>query len=360
MKEKKLRILYVAYSLLPIGPASCGGAEQALLLLQSQMQARGHSTTVAACSGSQVAGELFATGDPARQADTFETRDAEHIDRILDFLRRRQQSQPFDLVHDHGGSFWKHAAEIEVPVLATLHLPRSFYPAEAFARLPSNLAINCVSTSQAQHFPDVPQLAGVVRNGVDVAKFPFSSRKHGYLLWIGRICLEKGAHLALDVANTCGIPIVLAGEVYPFSYHQQYFQQEMVPRLSRLNGQAELLSGITVERKLELLSNARAVVIPSLVDETSSLVAMEAMACGTPVVGFHRGALPEVIANGRTGFLVNTVKEMIDAVSAVEDIDARACREHVEQHFAATRVGSDYEQLYRRMTLSAEALSAGV
>src|SRR5262245_54038218 len=101
-----LRVLYVAYSLLPVTEASCGGAEQALLLVEGQMHRRGHHTVVAACAGSRVSGELFATGDAPNGQDGFELRDAEHIQSIVDFISR-QTGPPFDLIHDHGGSFWK-------------------------------------------------------------------------------------------------------------------------------------------------------------------------------------------------------------------------------------------------------------
>src|SRR5262245_60999176 len=214
-----LRVLYIAYSLLPISDASCGGAEQALLMVESQMRARGHDTVVAACASSRVAGELFATGTSPAVQDGFELRDAEHIQNIIGLV---SEGRHFDLIHDHGGSFWRHAARTDVPVLATLHLPRQFYPAGSFCELSPNLAINFVSQSQAQSFKDISQSAGVVRNGVDLERFAFSEHKQDYLLWLGRICPEKGTHVALDVARQAGVPIVVAGQIYPFSYHQHY------------------------------------------------------------------------------------------------------------------------------------------
>ena len=360
MTQDALRVLYIAYSLLPVSDASCGGAEQALLLVESQMRLRGHSTAVAACEGSQLAADMFLTGTPPSALDGFDAWDAVHIERIVGFVRKQQQSHPFDLIHDHGGSFWKHASQVDVPVMATLHLPRSFYPEQAFTGMAPNLQISCVSHSQARTFSDLRQLAGVVCNGIDVQRFPFSGRKQDYLLWLGRICPEKGAHLALDAARLVGMPIVLAGAVYPFSYHQNYFQQEIEPRLQAMQGQARLESGISVKRKLELLRYARALLIPSLVDETSSLVAMEAMACGTPVVCFRRGALPEVVEHESTGFVVDALDEMVTAISGVGVIDPRACRKRVEMHFSATRVGDEYEQLYRRVIAPCEALASAM
>jgi glycosyltransferase involved in cell wall biosynthesis len=349
MISGQLRVLFIGYSLLPISERSCGGAEQVLLMVESQIHHRGHATVVAACSGSRVAGELFATGDPPCDTDSFERRNREHISRVLEFIYHCQQSQPFDLIHDHGGSFWRHATAVDVPVLATLHLPRPFYPETSFAELPDHLTINCVSHSQAKHFQDVPQFAGVVRNGVEVDRFPYSEEKGDYLLWLGRFCHEKGPHVALDVARECHMPIVLAGEVYPFSYHQHYFEQEILPRLQQMSDTARWMSGISLQQKLELLRGARAVLIPSLVDETSSLVAMEAMGCGTPVISLRCGALPEVVADGSTGFVVESPEEMVQALAMIDRIKPRACRARVQREFSASRMAGEYHQLYGKL-----------
>jgi glycosyltransferase involved in cell wall biosynthesis len=351
----QLRILYIAYSLLPVSERSCGGAEQALLLVQSQMRLRGHDTVVAACSGSQVSGELFATGEAPNQPDGFEVRDAEHIENIIQLLAR-QQARPFDLIHDHGGSFCKYAARVDVPVLATLHLPRHFYAVNSFSELPPNLFINCVSESQAQTLCDVPQVAGVVRNGIDVERLSFTNIKQDYLLWLGRICPEKGTHLALDVARKAGVPVVIAGDIYPFTYHQDYFRREVVPRIHALQETARLMAGISFEEKLELLGHARAVLIPSLVDETSSLVAMEAMACGTPVICLRRGALPEVVTDRVTGLVVDSPEEMVEAIAHVTSISPAACRQHVVHNFGAARMADEYEHLYRKVIASIQTL----
>ena len=342
------RVLYIAYSLLPISDATCGGAEQALLTLESQMSARGYSTLVAACEDSRVTGELLATGALRSGADEFELRDAEHIENILNFMAGPRGTQ-VDLIHDHGGSFWRHAGLVDIPVLATLHLPRKFYPSATFQDLPENLTVNCVSESQAASFRDVEQLAGVVRNGIDVERFPFNADKEDYLLWLGRICPEKGTHVALDVAQQAGLRIVVAGQVYPFSFHQHYYQDEVAPRLDAMRGSAVLVGDITFEEKLTLLRSARAVLIPSLVDETSSLVAMEAMACGTPVVCLRCGALPEVVADGLTGFVVDSAEEIVQAIRQADSISPHDCRQRVEQLFTATRVADEYELLYRKV-----------
>ena len=348
-----LRILYVAYPLLPVTRASCGGAEQMLWTLEAEMARRGHETVVAACAGSQVSGKLFSTGAPVRQLDRFEPRDAEHAERILRMLRRVQPTTArFDLIHDKSGSFWRHAHAIDAPVLATLHLPRSFYAGahsdHDFQGTPANLYFNLVSDSQRRDFPVLPGTLGVVRNGIGLQDFSRPpARRADHLLWIGRICEEKGTQVAIEVARRAGRHLVIAGDVYPFSYHRAYFEREIRPHI---DGRRVIYRRRpSMPEKVELLRRAQALLLPSLVNETSSLVAMEAMACGTPVVAFRRGAIPEVVRDGVTGFVVNTAAEMAEALRRLDEIDPLACRRHVQANYSASRMAAEYEALYDRL-----------
>jgi glycosyltransferase involved in cell wall biosynthesis len=341
------RILFVAYPLLPVSDESCGGAEQMLAALEAEMAERGHITTIAACAGSKAAGAVFATGREPREPDHLAERNAEHESRILELVRRTGGMRPaFDLIHDKSGSFWRRAAECNVPVIATLHLPRHVYPADAFDRVPPNVYFNCVSEAQARAFAGVSGVTGVVRNGIPVKRFPFRTRKRDYLLWMGRICEEKAPHLAIEVARRTGLPLVLAGQVYPFTYHQRYYNEHIRPHLGSTNPPISFFETPTFERKVQLLANARALLLPSLVDETSSLVAMEAMACGTPAIGFRRGAIPEVVIDRVTGFVVDIEDEMAEAVWRVDDINPHACRVHVETNHSSARMAEEYEKLY--------------
>ena len=342
MSNSPLRILYIAYPLLPVSDASAGGAEQMLWTLEREMHRRGHQTTVAACAGSSVSGRLFETGDAPRQPDTYEDRNREHREAILNLLER----ESFDLIHDESGSFFGSVDDLSFPLLATLHLPRSFYRDVNWNALAGNIQLNCVSRAQAHSFGEVSNFAGWVANGIALERFPLRTAKDDYLLWLGRICEEKAPHLAIQVARRTGRRLILAGQVYPFLYHQEYFAREVAPHLG---GPIQFIDSPSFEHKVELLANASALLVPSQVDETSSLVAMEAMACGTPVMAFRRGALPEVVAEGKTGYVVETLDEMAAAVSRLEAIDPGACRAHVEQHFSAIRMADDYAILYQRV-----------
>ena len=354
-----LRVLYVAYPLLPISEHSAGGAEQMLLALERQMIARGHRTTIAASATSQIAGELFSTGEPADGADQFEKRSEEQTRRLLDWLSS-EAADRFDLIHDMSGGFWPHAERLAVPVLATLHLPRQLYKHTNFSSIPDCVSFNCVSQSQSREFGDLPRVLGIAPNGIDLDRFSptVPGEKRDYLLWLGRICEEKGAHKALDVAHEARQRIIISGTIYPFLYHQKYFAREMIPRLKRAGDRAKYIPHPSFAEKLDLIRNASALLITSEVNETSSVVAMEAAACGTPVIAFARGALPEIVAEGVTGWLVDNGEQMALALSRVGEIDPERCRKHASRYYSSQSMADAYELLYRKLLNKDSSLSA--
>jgi glycosyltransferase involved in cell wall biosynthesis len=350
--SQKLNILYVSYPLLPVTGESGGGAEQMLWLLEREMRRRRHRTTVACCAGSRICGELAITSPGALGTDGFEQCNTEHIANVCALIRARQKrGEAFDLVHDESGSFWTCAGSVGTPVLATLHLPRDFYPPRSWQHVAPNVSLNCVSWAQARTFEGLAGIAAVIPNGIDLERYRFHMKKGDYILWLGRLCHEKGAHVALDVAQQAGMKLVIAGTVYPFSYHRQYCQREIAPRMQRANGKAIFIESPRLHRKIELLQQAHAVLIPSLADETSSLVAMEAMACGTPVIALRRGALPEVVADGVTGFVVESTEDLIAAVDRVRGIHPQDCRARAEKYFQGARMCEQYEQLYNKVLI---------
>lgn len=352
----------MAYPLLTISGESAGGAEQILWTLEREMAQRGMRTTVAASAGSQVSGELLATGEPCSKPDDYERRRDEHEEGIVEFIRdQAAKGEAFDLIHDMSGSFWRRAAEVDTPVLATLHLPRSLYPPESFENIPANVSFNCVSPSQSGSFADLPNTIGFVANGIALEKFAtdaevVSAAREG-LLWLGRICEEKAAHLALEIAEQAALPITIAGQVYPFSYHQQYFEREVAPRLQKMPN-ATFVSAPSFAAKCKLLCEAQALLITSLVDETSSLVAMEAAACGTPVIAFDRGALPDVVRQGETGFIVEDAADAAEACGRVAEISRSACSNYAKENFSSGAMADGYVQIYANITTRRHSLSA--
>ena len=350
--RRKLRILYVAYPLLPLSDDSCGGAEQVLLAIEREMRRRGHDTWVAAPERSRLGGKFIATNQPATKVDDLERCRQEQVAAIERAIEQANAvGAPFDLVHDHSGLAWQQASGDGIPWLVTLHLPRSFYSTDVFGG--RNVFFNCVSQAQAADFRGVAAMLSAVENGIDAAGFPLCQEKGDYLLWLGRVCEEKAPHLAMEAAALAKMPLVLAGSVYPFSYHQDYFDRELAPRL--LRGEAiELFHAPSRQEKIDLLARARALFITSTAAETSSLVAMEAMACGTPAIALRKGALAEIIADGETGYVVESVEQMAKAAKSLPDIDPVACRKRVAERFSLKRTADQYEKLYWELSTTRE------
>lgn len=330
-----MTILSVAYPLLPVGPASGGGAEQILHLLA------GKDSIVIAASGSSVVGELLET--PAFSGEITQEIRAEaqrvHRARIEEALAR----YGVDLIHFHGLDFHAYLPAANIPMLATLHLPLEWYPAGIF-QLP-NVFLNCVSRAQASSAPVGAGLS-VVSNGIDLARYEVASRKREFLLWLGRICPEKGVHIALEVAHRLDIPMIVAGPVHPFRAHQTYYSERVEPLLDNKRRYA---GPIDLGQKIDLLSRARCVLIPSLAAETSSLVAMEAAAAACPVVGFRSGALPEIVEHGLTGFIADSADEMAEYTMRARDISPQRCRKRARERFDAGRMRREYLTLYERV-----------
>jgi glycosyltransferase involved in cell wall biosynthesis len=255
-------------------------------------------------------------------------------------------TESVDLIHMHCLDFHHYLPSGTVPIIATLHLPPEWYPVEIFRSSRENLYLNCVSYSQQKTCPKSSLLLPPIPNGVDISKLDGPELNRRHVLALGRICPEKGFHYALDAAKKAGADLVLAGELIPYQIHQDYFQEQIAPRLDE---RRRFIGPVGFERKKRLLRESTCLVIPSTVQETSSLVAMEALATGTPVIAFRSGALPEIIEHGRTGYLVSDVREMARAIKSVDKLDRNACRRVARQFYSADRMAERYLQLYRKL-----------
>jgi glycosyltransferase involved in cell wall biosynthesis len=340
-----LTIVNVAYPLTPVGPGAAGGAEQVLACLDNALVDAGHASIVLACAGSSTRGLLhplpYRLNGPLSE-EVLREADQAVSNALHEILRRWR----VDLVHMHGIDFYRCLPEPGVPVLATLHLPPTWYPAEVFfPRRPATF-LNCVSRSQQLACPAGASFLEPIENGVPIERLQARHAKRPFALLLGRICPEKGYHLAIDAAARAGANLLLGGELFRYDSHERYFFREIAPRLDR---RRRFIGPVSFKRKRRLLTAARCLLVPSLAPETSSLVAMEALACGTPVIAFRRGALSEIIEHGKTGFLVDTVDEMADAITAADQIQPEACRGEARARFSAKRMVSKYLQLYERL-----------
>lgn len=337
-------VLSIAYPLTQVGPDAVGGSEQILTLLDEALTRAGHRSLVIAAEGSLVSGTLIAGPAANGHLDDQRRKWGQQIHRelIADTLERYS----VDLVHMHSLDFHAYLPDPPVPVLATLHLPPDWYPESIFRHKRPHLHLNCVSSSQQRSCPPCSYLMPYIPNGVDVARFEKRAAKRDFALGLGRICPEKGFHFALRAARMARREMVLAGEVFPYAAHRDYFKKKIEPLIDH---RRRYIGPVGFARKRQLLAQARCLLIPSTVAETSSLVAMESLSAGTPVVAFGSGALPEIIEHGRTGFLVKNQAEMAAAIGKAGDLDPEACRYAAHSRFSAGQMIGRYLAAYSQM-----------
>ncbi len=327
-----------------------GGSEQILTMLDRALSQMGHLSAIVAVEGSRVSGELIPTPDWKGSLGPAARRAGAEQHRMV--LERVCREREFDLVHMHSLDFHRYMPTSEIPVLATLHLPPDWYPEHIFTSPRPRTWLNCVSLSQQSECPNSALLLDVCPNGIEVHRFPLVLKKGSYALALGRVCPEKGYHLAMDAAKRAGRSLTLAGEVTSMPEHQEYFREEIVPRL---DSRRRFLGPVGFAAKRRLLANAACLLIPSLVAETSSLVAMEALACGTPVVAFAMGALPEIIEHGRTGYLVRDPETMAESLDACRAVNPADCRASAEARFSADVMVRRYVRFYDRIRSSSRS-----
>jgi hypothetical protein len=347
-----LTVLSVGYALAPVGPDAVGGSEQVLSTLDTALVAGGHRSVVIACAGSEAAGELIeAAPAPTCPIDDAQRERAQAAMRraVADVLRR----EPLDLVHMHGLDFAATLPPPGPPTLATLHLPPAWYPPQALSLDRPDTWLNCVSAAQHAACPPSARLLPPITNGVAVERFCHSGHtRRGFALMLARICAEKGVHFALDAAHAADLPLLIGGAVFPYPEHQAYFEQEVRPRL---DGRRRFLGPLGFARKRRLLGACRCLLVPSLAPETSSLVAMEALASGTPVIAFRAGALGEIVEHERTGYLVSDAMEMAEAMRLAPTIDPAACRAAARARFSQDDMVAAYLARYRALVRRAAA-----
>lgn len=250
----------------------------------------------------------------------------------------------FDLLHFHHPETAMPFAKLypQVPVVYTLHDPVSPLTRELMERyLTPNQSFISISNNQRLPAPDLPYTA-TVYNGIEMDQFAFEEEHEDYLLFVGRMVPQKGIEDAIRVAQQTNNRLLLIGPSY--NQDREYFDTRIKPHL---NDKILYLGFIERDKVVCYYQKAKALLMPIQWEEPFGLSMIEAMACGTPVIAMRRGSVPEVVADGVSGIIVNSIAEMVDAVGALGTIKATDCRAHVEENFSSQKMVQGYETAFK-------------
>jgi glycosyltransferase involved in cell wall biosynthesis len=344
-----MKIALLAPVWFPVPPNGYGGIELVVSVLADGLVERGHDVT------------LFASGESVTKAKLrieYEQAPSDRLGELAPELNHAlaclERSGEFDLVHDLTGLAGAAlAGTSRAPVVHTIQCAvegEAHAILRRAARLCPSLALVSVSLNQQRLAPDLPWIANCP-NGVDLDAYPFPPSPGDYLVFLGRIHPTKGPDRAIAVAREAGLPLVIAAKVRE-PCERDFFDEAVRPHLGE---GVEFVGEVGHEEKVRLLRGARAMLFPIDWEEPGAVVLLEAMACGTPVVATSRGCVPEMVVDGRTGFVVDEPSEMVAALARIDEIDPAACRAHVAANHSAERLLRDYEAVYETVLDAASA-----
>jgi glycosyltransferase involved in cell wall biosynthesis len=258
-------------------------------------------------------------------------------------MLHRLQTGKFDIVHNHGD--WPYliaSAFTEAPFVTTIHNPKQY----KFGLKPTYKRYQYVSISNAQrsYMPDLNYVA-TVHHGIDVQTFTYNAKPGNYLAFLGRVVPDKGLKEAIQIAKATNQRLIIGAKLDVKM--QPYFRKHIKPHID--GKQIVFIGEPAHDAKVELLKNAKALLTPIQWDEPFGLTNVEAMACGTPVIAIARGALPEIVVNGKTGYLCKTIDQMIKRVGDLDKISRADCRKRVEQHFSSSCMAREYVKVFERV-----------
>lgn len=263
----------------------------------------------------------------------------QHISNAFEFAKKEKA----DIIHSHFtllSSFFYRL--IDTPTLISVHSP-IVDDIRPFLDNYKDCKFISFSLAQRKQMPQLNWYANIY-HGVDTSVFSFESNPDDYILYLGRVTEEKGVHFAIETAKATGIPLKIAGPSYPT---EGYWHKMIEPNIDGQN--VQYIGHVNFFEKIKLLQKAKLVLFPTLYHEAFGYVLIEAMACGTPVIGFGNGSVPEIIKDGKTGFVVNDVKEMIEAVGKIDKIDRKTVRKRAEDFFSLRKMISGYEKVFKRI-----------
>jgi glycosyltransferase involved in cell wall biosynthesis len=339
-----MRIAVIAPPWYTIPPSGYGGIEWVVSLLADGLVDRGHEVTLFAPPGSQTEAELVPPLGEVPPAELIGDPWYEAAHAVSAYDRAGE----FDLLHDHTGPVGASiGAMSDCPTIHTLHGPFTDQTAMLYRRIARGHWFVAISQSQRAMGPPTLRWAGVVYNGIPTDRYPFRTDKDDYLCFLGRADQEKAPHLAIQAARRAGRRLVMC--VTTKNQRERAYWEERVEPL--LGEDVEVRGECDQQQKTELLAGAAGLLFPVQWPEPFGLVMTEAMACGTPVIAWRNGSVPEVVADGQTGFIVDSVEDMAAAVDRLGELDPQAMRARVTERFSAEAMVTGYERIYRNVVI---------
>ena len=341
-----MKIAQVAPLYESVPPQLYGGTERVVSFLTEELVRQGHDVTLFASGDSVTAAKLVPVCERALRLDLTNVDPHAHHVIVLDEVIER--AAEFDIIHFHiDYMHFPLVRRFGINAITTLHGRLDIPDLVPLYKRFGDIPVVSVSNSQRQPIP-YANWAGTVYHGLPRDLLQFNSPSGEYLAFLGRISPEKRVDRAIEIATRAGLPLKIAAKVDRAD--QEYFESEIEPLLD--NPLVEFIGEIGDADKSAFLGGAIALLFPIDWPEPFGLVMIEAMACGTPVIAFNRGSVPEIIDDGLTGFIVETVDEAVAALEHVDGFNREQCRAQFEQRFTSERMALDYLRLYEEMTIA--------
>lgn len=332
-----MRIAQIADLWHPATKDSAGGRGFITGALTEELVKAGHEVTLFASGDSTKAGRLISVVDKAIKRSDKELTD-------LNLSKAYEMADQFDVIHNHVGHLaLPYAAKVKTLTVTTLHYP-SEEAREGLKKYGKASCFVSISMAMQRFYPEI-NFAANVYNGIYVNDFIFNENGEDFFLFLGRISPDKGVHNAIEAAKIADGRLLIAGMVP--SPDQNYFDEKVKPFID--GEKIKYIGEVDYAEKIKLFSRAKAVLHPIDFFEPFGLTLVEAMASGTPVIAFNKGSIPELVADKKTGFVVENVSEMAEAMGKIGEIDRKECRKRVEENFTVEKMVEGYEDLYEKI-----------
>ena len=335
-----MRIAQVAPLIESVPPHGYGGTERVVAYLTDELVRQGHEVTLFASGDSRTSAELISCSPAALRLDRSVVDPVAHLVYELECVAA--EAHRFDVIHWHLDYFhFPMSRRLGVPQVTTLHGRLDIPDLQPLYSEFSDMPVVSISNDQRAPLPQAKWVA-TVHHGMPADELTPRDDVGDYLAFLGRISPEKRPDRAVEVARRSGLPLHIAAKVDDVD--RDYFEREIEPLLGAAH--VEWVGEIGGERKAEFLGRARALLFPIDWSEPFGLVMIESMACGTPVIGYRSGSVPEVITDGVSGFIVEDIDGAVNAVARLDEIDRAGCRAAFEERFTVERMAGDYLRVY--------------